>query len=313
MWNRTLGSLALLTGAAVSSCGNVPPPSQPKPEPAESQPLPAQDPGEPNASPAPKREPAVEAESKPEPQPAANQPVDKPKGQRALVDLCAQISARAANRCTKQVAEFYATNCRRYAKAKQCEAEITRVLECQLKTPDEQLCAHQADPNCMEVNNQLRSCDKGTAPIVQTHPEDLTLPSGWASINDSKLGFTVAMPKGAALEDNATKRIWKAQEGGITYIVASAEPPAGKPTSAAILRTIMKYLGNRCQLKLKVHGEFELKGVTVVQYESGCTDGTIWRGMMHFWNGNAVSTGSYSANGSSGVLEPYFYSFTVSP
>jgi len=313
MWNRTLGLLALLTGAAVSSCGNVPPPSQPKPEPAEPQTLPAQKPGEPIASSAPKAEPQAEAESEPRPQLAANGPSDAPKAQRALVDLCAQISARAANRCTKQVAEFYATNCRRYAKAKQCEAEITRALECQVKTPDEQLCAHQADPNCTEVNNQLQSCDKGTAPIVQTHPEDLTLPTGWASINDSKFGFTVAMPKGATLEDNATKRIWKAQEGGITYIVATAEPPAGKLTSAAILRTIMKYLAYRCQLKLKVHGEFELKGVTVVQYESGCTDGTLWRGMMHFWNGNAVSTGFYGASDSRGVLEPYFYSFAVSP
>jgi hypothetical protein len=299
-------------GAAVSSCGNLPPPSQPKPEPAEPQTPPAPEPSESKASTAPRAEPEVEATSKLERPSPANQPVDEPKGRRALVELCAQISARAANRCTKQVAEFYATNCRRYAKAKQCEAEITRALECQLKTPDEQLCAHQADPNCMEVNQQLQSCDKGTAPIVQTQPEDLTLPSGWVNINDSKLGFTVAMPKGAALEDNATQRIWKAQEDGITYIVATAEPPAGKLTSAVILRTIMKYLGHRCQLKLKVHGEFELKGVTVVQYESGCTDGTTWRGMMHFWNGNAVSTGSYGASGR-GVLEPYFYSFAVSP
>jgi hypothetical protein len=50
----------------------------------------------------------------------------------------------------------------------------------------------------------------------------------------------------------------------------------------------------------------------VVQYESGCTDGTIWRGMMHVWNGNAVSTGFRGPKGSQGVLEPYFYSFTLS-
>lgn len=313
MWNRTLVSLALLTGAVASNCSNVPPPNQPKPESADSRSPPAQEPSEPNSSPAPMAGPEAEAKSKLTP-PAATGPSDESTNQRALVDLCAQISARAANRCSKQVAEFYATNCRRYAKAKQCETEITQVLECQLKTPDDLLCAHQADPNCMEVNHRLQSCDKGTTPIVQTQPEDLTLPSDWVSINDSKLGFTVAMPKGAALEDTATKRIWKAQEGSITYIVATAEPPAGTLTSAAILRTIMKYLGYRCQAKLKVHGEFELKGVTVVQYESGCADGTTWRGMMHFWNGNAVSTGSYGASGSnSGVLEPYFYSFAVSP
>jgi hypothetical protein len=132
------------------------------------------------------------------------------------------------------------------------------------------------------------------------------------SISDSKLGFTVAMPKGATLDDSGVKRIWKVRQGELTYVVGSAEAPTGKLTSAALLRTITKYLGNKCQLHLKVHGEFELKGVTVVQYESGCTDGTTWRGMMHLWNGNAVSTGFYGPSGSAGVTEPYFYSFTVS-
>jgi hypothetical protein len=202
-------------------------------------------------------------------------------------------------------------NCRRYSKAKQCEAEITRVLECQVKTPDELLCAHQADPNCADANRQMQACDKGTQPIEQTHPEDLTLPTGWANITDSKLGFTVAMPKGAALDETSAHRTWKAQEGELTYVVASTEAPAGKINSAALLRTITKYVGNRCQLHLKVHGEFELKGVTVVQYESGCTDGKTWRGMMHIWDGNAVSTGFYGPSGSRGVTEPYFYSFAV--
>ncbi len=290
--------------AVLVGCGRLPPPTEAKagPSEAETRPTPAPDEGEP---PAPASSTSA-AEAEPEPAPPSVEP------QRALDDLCARISARAKDRCSKQVAEFYATNCRRYAKATQCQAEIIRALECQVNTPEEMLCAHQADPNCTKLNQQLQACDKGKAPVEQTQPEDLTLPSNWETVQDSKLGFSVAMPKGAALEEKDTQRLWKAQEGSITYVVATAEPPVGKLSSAAVLRTITKYLGNRCQLKLKVRGEFELKGVTVVQYESGCTDGTTWRGMMHFWDGKVVSTGLHGPGGAHGVLEPYFFSFAVS-
>jgi hypothetical protein len=296
-------------GVVGTSCGNMPPPSQPK---SESSGSPTDEAREPSKLDTASNSEPVETEVSPDPQPPARATADDTKTQRPLEQLCSKIAARAVERCSKRVAEFYATNCRRYAKATKCEDEITRVLECQVKTPDELLCAHQADPNCTEVNHQLLACDKGKVPIEQTRPEDLTLPSGWAKIQDTKLGFTVAMPNGATLEENGTRRTWKAEEGGLAYLVETAEAPVGKPTSGALLRTIMKYLGNRCQLQLKVRGEFELKGVTVVQYESGCKDGSVWRGMMHVWNGNAVSTGFHGPKGSRGVLEPYFYSFDVS-
>jgi hypothetical protein len=231
---------------------------------------------------------------------------------RHLDEVCNKIAERAQQKCTNKVANLYATNCRRYAKADSCEAEITRALECQLKESDDVLCAHQADPNCTEARQKLKVCEKGTAPIEQTQAEDLTLPSGWAKINDSELGFTVAMPAGAALDPSAAKRTWKAEDGAVTYIVAAADAPAGKLTSASILRAITNYVGTRCQLKLKVHGELELKGTTVVQYDSGCTDGTEWHGMMHFWNGRAVSTGFRGPVGNKGVREPYYYSFAIS-
>jgi hypothetical protein len=67
----------------------------------------------------------------------------------------------------------------------------------------------------------------------------------------------------------------------------------------------------RCQSKLKIHGQLELKGTTVVQYDSGCSDGTEWHGMFHFWNGKAVSTGLHGPAGAKGVLEPYYYSFSI--
>lgn len=137
------------------------------------------------------------------------------------------------------------------------------------------------------------------------------MPAGWAKINDSQQGFSVAMPRGAALDTKSKRRTWQAEESGITYIVAEVDPPEGKLNNAAILRTVTAYVGGRCQLRLKLHGELELKATTVVQYDSGCTDGTEWHGMLHFWNGKAVSTGFHSPAGAKGVTEPYYYSFAA--
>ena len=227
---------------------------------------------------------------------------------RGLDEVCEKLTERAQQKCTKQVANLYAVSCRRYEKTTKCESEIARALECQLKAADDSLCAHQSDPNCSDVMHQLKACEKGTAPVEQTQAEDLTLPASWGKVSDSQMGFTVAMPRGAALDATATRRTWKAEESGISYLVADVAPPTGALSNAAILRTITNYVGNRCQLKLKVHGQLEIKGTTVVQYDSGCTDGTEWHGMMHFWGNKAVSTGLHGPSGSKGVLEPYYYS-----
>lgn len=233
---------------------------------------------------------------------------------RAIGDICDKLCQRAAQSCTKQVAGLYRASCRRYKKTTgKCETEITHALECQFKAADDLLCAHQADPNCSQANQELKACEHGTAPIEQTTAEDLTLPAGWAKISDTQLGFTVAMPRGAALDAKSEHRTWQAEENGITYIVAAIDPPAGKLNNPVILRTVIAYVGNRCQMRLKLHGQLELKGTTVVQYDSGCPDGTEWHGMLHFWNGKAVSTGFRAPPGSKGVTEPYYYSFALVP
>lgn len=237
---------------------------------------------------------------------------NKESGNRGINDICEKLCERATQKCTKQVASLYSASCKRYTtKPGKCEREILHALECQYKAADDLLCAHQADPNCSQANSDLKACEHGTAPIEQTSAEDLTLPAGWAKVSDSQLGFTVAMPRGAALDAKSERHTWQAEENGINYIVAAIDPPAGKLNSSAILRTVIAYVGNRCQLRLKLHGQLELKGTTVVQYDSGCPDGTEWHGMLHFWNDKAVSTGFHAPVGAKGVLEPYYYSFAT--
>ncbi|HEY5957493.1 MAG TPA: hypothetical protein VIV60_13095, partial [Polyangiaceae bacterium] len=137
-------------------------------------------------------------------------------------------------------------------------------------------------------------------------------PEGWEQIEDKQLGFTVAMPPGAALDAESKRRTWKADVGGVTYYVAVIDPPTGKLNNQAFVRTVVSYVGGRCQLHLKLNGELEFKGTTVVQYHSACPDKTEWHGMLHFWNGKAVSTGYHAAPGMTGVREPFFYSFSIS-
>jgi hypothetical protein len=231
---------------------------------------------------------------------------------RGIAEICEKLNQRASQKCTKQVAGLYRTSCKRYVKTPgHCEKEIRLALQCQYKAADDVLCAHQADPNCSQANRDLKVCERGTAPVEQTTAEDLTLPSGWAKVSDTQLGFTVAMPQGATLDAKSEHRTWQAEEGGISYYVAALDPPSGKLNNQAFVRTVIAYVGNRCQLRLKLHGELDIKGTTVVLYDSACPDGTEWHGMLHFWNGKAVSTGFHAPAGAKGVLEPYFYSFLI--
>ena len=237
-------------------------------------------------------------------------PSDKSASQ-SLAEICEKLKRRAAQTCNNKVADLYRSSCNHYLKEPgPCEQQIRLALECQSRAADDVLCAHEADQNCSQVNRDLKVC-QGTAPAEQNTAEDLTLPSGWKNVQDMQLGFTVAMPPGAAINDKSKRRTWQAEERGISYLVSELEPPSGKLNNRTYIRTVIAYVGNRCQLHLKLHGELELKGTTVVRYHSACPDGSEWHGMLHYWNGKAVSTGYHAPAGATGVQDPYFYSFVV--
>jgi hypothetical protein len=223
------------------------------------------------------------------------------------------IERRADAKCSQQVAGLYRSSCAHYLqKSGPCDEPIRRLLECQLNAREETFCAHGADYNCAPFTRDLKICQRGSAPEEQTTTEDdRTLPSAWQPVEDAELGFTVMMPPGAALDPDAKRRTWKATDGSIAYYVAAIDAPAGKLNNQAFVRSVVAYVGSRCQLHLKLHGELEYKGTTVVQYHSACPDKTEWHGMLHFWNGKGVSTGYHAAPGDTGVREPFFYSFTV--
>lgn len=243
--------------------------------------------------------------------PVSSQETKSPK--EGIAEVCEKLLRRANEKCTNRVAGFYQSSCRHYLQAPGlCDEPIRLALECQYKAKDEILCAHSADHNCAKINRELKTCQRGTAPVEQTTAEDdRTLPADWEQIHDHELGFTVAMPNGATLDPSRKHRTWKAEAGGISYYVAVVDAPSGSLDNQAFVRTVVSYVGSRCQLRLKLHGHLELKGTTVVQYHSACPDKTEWHGMLHFWNGKAISTGYTAPAGINGVQEPYFYSFLI--
>ena len=227
-------------------------------------------------------------------------------------EICEKVTRRASQKCTKQIAGLYQSSCNHYLKnLGQCEEEIRVALECHYQAPDESFCAHEVDQKCSKVNRELKACQRGTAPAEQETAADHPVPSNWEKICDTQLGFTVAMPTGAHLDDKSKRRTWEAKENGVAYYVAELEPPRGKLSNPVYVRTVIAYVGARCQQHLKLHGELETKGTTVVQYHSGCPDGSEWHGMLHFYNGKVISTGAHAPAGRAGVGEPFFYSLQL--
>jgi hypothetical protein len=254
---------------------------------------------------------SVEETAQPTPPSTLEQTPTSPT--RGLAEICEALCRRATEKCNKQVAGFYQSSCNHYLKTPgACEEQLRLALECQFKAQDEVLCAHAADFNCSQVNRELKLCQRGTAPVEQTTAEDdRTLPPGWQQVQDLELGFTVAMPPGATLDTEGKRRTWKAEENGISYYVAALGAPPSKLDNQALVRTVVSYVGGSCQLGLKLNGQLDLKGTTVVQYHSACPDKTEWHGMLHVWNGKVVSTGYHAQAGATGVREPYFYSFLI--
>lgn len=303
--------IASLLGIGACACG----PRQEAQQPAPASTLVENLPEDQVQPPAPKteapKERAADVEDRsPAPAPAAT---DQPNQQGSgLKEICEKVNRRANQKCSKQVADLYRSSCGHYLhQSGPCDQEILKALECQHGAADDAFCAHQAAANCSQVNRELKACQHGSAPAEQNTAEDLTLPSNWEPVSDSKLGFSVAMPPGAEIDAKSKHRTWQAEEGGVSYYVAEIDYPSANLNNATYVRTVVGYVGYRCQQRLKLHGELELKGVKVVQYHSRCQDGTEWHGMLHFWNGKAVSTALHAPAGTAGVQEPFFYSFAV--
>ena len=120
------------------------------------------------------------------------------------------------------------------------------------------------------------------------------------------------MPPGAAVDPKAKRRTWRAEEGGISYYLASIAVPKRKLTQQELIRVVIKYVGIVCQRKLKVYGRYESKGKTIARYDTGCNDGSEWHGILLIGKEKAMTLAFHGPADAEGVRDPFFYSFEYS-
>jgi hypothetical protein len=266
--------------------------------------------GEATAAPvgaAPETSPAASAapSAAPTPQPGSEFAVP------TVAEVCEKLCVRADQACNKDSATKCRASCDRYVKvAERCENDVRRALQCQQKASNENLCSAQADPKCSKQFRGLSACEKGETGAGQGTVQNFALPPGWTKVQDDQLKFTVSMPPGAALDPKAPRRTWQAEENGITYVVSQIDPPKDKPDKS-FLPMAVAFVGGKCQMGMKLHGRFESKGKLMMQFDSYCPDKSWWHGAIHLWGGKAVVTAFHAPAGSTGLLEPFFYSLVL--
>ena len=295
-----VGILGLVCG-----CSGLPaPPAAPSPSPT---PQP-----EPAATTPPQPEPAAPASaSTAEPEAVETSPPDpavepEPTGP-TVAEVCEELCVSADQRCTKKSAYRCRALCKTYVKkAAGCEEETKKALTCQAGGDDAEVCSHVAAVKCSRDFQRMLACQRGEKPAVKAPKGP---PDHWQSIRDEELTISVAMPPGAQLDPNAKRRTWRAEEGGITYVVTELPPPRRKISDGSLLRMVVNHVGYRCQRNLKVHGRFTSHGVTGVAYSTSCTDGTQRAGMLRIRNDRAVSVGVEAPGGVQLDLNPFLFSF----
>jgi hypothetical protein len=224
-----------------------------------------------------------------------------------VAEVCEQLCVVADQQCTKKSAYRCRVLCKTFVKKSTgCEDETQKALTCQATGDDAEICSHVASVKCSREFQRMLACQRGEKPVVNPKQGP---PEHWQAVRDAELGISVAMPPSAQLDPNAKRRTWRAEEGGITYVVAALPPPRRKLSDGTLLRMVVNYVGYRCQRNLKVHGRFTSHGVTGVAYSTSCTDGSQRAGMLRIRDDKAVSVGVEAPEGIQLELNPYLFSF----
>lgn len=300
-----------LAFATVGAC-STPPPAE-SPEPAQ----------EPNSDP----EPLVE-EPPPEPEPLEEAaepeeaPPPGPKPTEVVGDVCEATCKKVESACSQRASEFCRASCRDYVgAAESCPVEVHAALSCQNDADDFLLCSNIAAESCANLYREMKRCRAGeVAPKVWGQTEEAVVksdvPTGFERKAVPAHGFSIPMPKGAKLSAAEKNFEMSAQDAsGITYVVKSLElGSTKKPTDVSILRTATQYVGNTCQPKLRLHGRFESQGVIHVRFDTVCEDGSVYHGVLHFWDGKSVVATTklpreLPAGEKNENLEPFLFGF----
>lgn len=289
-WVKSLAGMTMVGGVigVISACASSPAAETPEPAPAPS----AEPPSE---EPPPAESPSEEPPKEPSPEgpPAA----EGPSPTELVATICEETCQKVQGACNERAASFCRASCGDYVSgAETCPVEVHAALSCQKSADDFLLCSNIAAESCANLYRTMKKCRDGEVEpkpwgVASNAPAESDVPPGFVKKSVSAHGFSQLMPEAAKLEtkEGGAFEMTHEDASGITYVTKSLElNQTSKPTSASILRTTTKYVGNDCQPKLRLHGRFETAGVIHVRFDTVCSSGTTYHGIVHFWDGKAV-------------------------
>jgi len=229
----------------------------------------------------------------------------------AVVVACKRLCDRVEQLCDEAATKKCRTKCQGHVEqATGCEDQYQSAIRCQAKADKANLCADVTAPECAASFEEIQRCKRGEMEKSAPGP---TLPTGWTRITDDKLGFTLALPAGAALDPAAPRRTWRAQDGAVEYYAAQLTTPGEAITSKVLLRLVLEFVGLQCQKNLRLHGQFEIGDEVAILFDATCKDGLEWHGMLRARPDQALATAFHAAPNAGGVTGPFFYSYKRLP
>lgn len=295
--------LAVAIGAALIGCGGpVAPPQAPAREPAPAPPT--------LETPVPAAAPEVAPEPEPEPPSAETQDTPNPSADEVRT-ACADLCRQATEKCSSRSARRCRANCERYEElVDRCADQALAAIRCQASVPG--LVCSNVVGQCAADFQRLSACESGQAPQVAAESSAPVAPppEGWVLMKDQEGGFQVAMPRSSEPKIESGNRTWRVDdETGVTTVVSVLPPFQGEVNDKALVRKVLVILGQQCQRDMKIHGRYQTNGKEAVRFDSRCTNGNSWHGMLRISERHVVLTAQIVPPGKEPTGDAFYYSF----
>jgi hypothetical protein len=294
----------LAAGLVLPACTTAsPPPATPAPA-APAAPVTA----------APEPEPTPESEPPPSaPPPSASEAPPPAVAYAEEVNAaCTKLCAQAAEQCSAKSARKCRANCERYESlAERCGEAALSAVRCQAATPG--LVCSNVVGQCAPEFQKLSACESGQT--VAERPNEAAsaraaLPTGWVELKDDVAGFSVGLPKLVEAQTEQGNRTWRVQdEQGVTVVVAVLPPFEAEVTDKTLVRKVLVILGQQCQRGMKIHGRFQSGGNESARFDSQCSNGDSWHGMLRISARHVIMTAEIVPPGKVASGDAFYYSF----
>lgn len=194
----------------------------------------------------------------------------------ALVNLCEEGCKKIKAKCAASSYENCHMNCAQYEHGPAgCEKEAREALEC-ARSAEDVTCVNIAPEICAFKFRKVVACSNGTTLQAKEETGPQT-PAGWERYTAKSAGFATVMPKGVSEAQEGGHPQFTSKEGDGTYFVRVLPAPKDKPTQKNMVQVAMGALG-KCNRNMKLYGMVDRPEKVFIRFDSGCPDGTTWRG-----------------------------------